>query len=285
MGVAITVVVATRDRRDALARTLARLAALPERPAVVVVDNGSSDGTVAMVHERYPEIRIAALGGNAGAAARTAGVRLAGTPIVAFADDDSWWETGALPRAQRLFDTCPRLALLAARVLVGEARRLDPVCTDMADSPLGRDADLPGPSVLGFVACGTVVRRDAFLAAGGFHPRFGVGGEEELLALDLRARGLGLAYVPDVVAIHEPSPARDPSRRRTVQARNALWVAWLRRRPAVAVRDTLAAARIALADPAVRRGLAEALRGLPWVLRERRVVPPDVEAAADALAA
>ena len=41
----VAVVVITRDRADDLLRTLDRLRRLPERPAVVVVDNGSGDGT------------------------------------------------------------------------------------------------------------------------------------------------------------------------------------------------------------------------------------------------
>ncbi|MGW7357269.1 glycosyltransferase family 2 protein, partial [Streptomyces sp. NPDC054802] len=40
-----SVVVITRDRRDQLLRTLDHLAALPERPVVIVVDNGSRGGT------------------------------------------------------------------------------------------------------------------------------------------------------------------------------------------------------------------------------------------------
>jgi N-acetylglucosaminyl-diphospho-decaprenol L-rhamnosyltransferase len=124
--------------------------------------------------------------------------------------------------------------------------------------------------VLGFVACGAVVRRRAFLAAGGFHPRYGVGGEETLLALDLAAAGHRLAYDDGVVFHHHPDPGPRANRSRTA-ARNDLWTAWLRRRPGPALRVTLAAAR--RADPA----LPAALRGLPWVLRERCPVPEAVE--------
>ena len=41
----VTVVIATRNRRDELLRTLGRLTALPEQPPVIMVDNGSSDGS------------------------------------------------------------------------------------------------------------------------------------------------------------------------------------------------------------------------------------------------
>src|SRR3712207_8738424 len=40
---------------------------------------------------------------------------------------------------------------------------LDPTCVAMARSPLDVGTSLPGPAVLGFVACGAVVRRDAYL--------------------------------------------------------------------------------------------------------------------------
>jgi GT2 family glycosyltransferase len=275
------VVVATRDRRESLLRTLARVAELPERPDVVVVDNGSRDGTPAAVAREHPRLRVIRLGANLGAAARTAGVRATPAPVVAFCDDDSWWAPGALALAAERFARYPRLALLAADVRVGVSGRRDPVSAAMAAAPLGRAHDLPGPSVLGFLACGAIVRRSAFLAAGGFHRRFGVGGEEELLALDLAAAGWGLAYDADVVAHHHPTVAGRGVRpgRGRVQLRNALWATWLRRPPVTAARRS---ARLLGAAGASRESLAaagEALAGLPWVLRERRPLPPAVERA------
>jgi GT2 family glycosyltransferase len=275
----VAVVVATRNRVNELLSTLAALEGLPERPPVVVVDNGSEDDTASWVRKRHPAVELVEAGRNLGAAARTLGARHAGLPYVAFADDDSWWAPGSLARAVALLERHPRLAVVAARVLVGPEERLDPVCTAMAASPLPPAADLPGPSVLGFVACGAVVRCSAFLAVHGFHPRFGVGGEEELLAVDLAARGWGLAYVDEVVAHHHPSPSRDPAGRRRVQVRNALWSAWLRRRPAGVAGQTTRLVAAALADPASRAGVLEAVRGLPWVVRERRPVSPELEAA------
>jgi hypothetical protein len=111
-----------------------------------------------------------------------------------------------------------------------------------------------------------------------------VGGEEELLSIDLAARGWGLAYVDEVVAHHHPSPSRDPSGRRRVQVRNALWSAWLRRPLDGAARRTAHLAALALHQPGTSSGLVLAMLGLPWVLRERRPVPRELEAAIRTLA-
>ncbi|MFF0250073.1 DUF2795 domain-containing protein [Streptosporangium sandarakinum] len=267
----VTVVVATRNRRRDLERSLPR----HEAP-VILVDNGSTDGTPAFVRERFPHVEVVEAGRNLGAPGRDLGVRLARTPYVAFADDDSWWAPGALARAADVLDAHPRLAVLAGRVLVGPEERPDPTCHGMAASPLPAEPDLPGPSVLGFLACGAVVRRDAHLAAGGFDDVVFFFGEEERLALDLAAAGWGLAYVDDVVAHHHPSPSRDPEGRRALAVRNAVLTAVMRRPWPVVARAVLTAAR---GGPAGRRGLRDAARRLPRALARRRTPPWRVEAA------
>ena len=280
----VCVVIATRNRGPELLGTLVRLRALPERPPIVVVDNGSTDGTAELVRAQHPEVQVVGLRRNWGGAARTVGARLVDSPYVAFSDDDSWWAPGALGRAVELLDRHPRLAVLAARVLVGPEERMDPVCEEMARSPLGQADYLPGPSVLGFIACGAVVRRSAFLEVGGFDARLGVGGEEELLSVDLAAGGWSLAHVEEVVAHHHPSPSRDPSGRRRVQMRNALWSTWLRRPLGGAARQTAHLSALALHQRGASSGLFLAMLGLPWVLRERRTIPQEVEAALRTLA-
>ncbi|MBA8952723.1 GT2 family glycosyltransferase [Actinomadura namibiensis] len=275
----VTVAVATRDRAAELRRSLAEHTATGDAAPVIVVDNASADETAAIAS--VAGARVIRLSRDLGAAARNLAVREAGTRYVAFADDDSWWEPGALDRAVEIMDAHPRAALLAARVLVGEQERPDPVSEAMARAPLGRPADLPGPSVLGFLACSVIVRRDAFLQVGGFSPVLRFGGEEELLALDLAAAGWGLAYVPELVVHHHPSPhGRDPAARRRREVRNRLLTAWLRRPLPVLGHQLLTA----LAGADGRRGALAAVRAFPAVARARRPVPPEVEAARAALA-
>ncbi|MHC3388624.1 glycosyltransferase family 2 protein [Streptomyces lavendulocolor] len=274
-----TVVVITHDRRDQLLGTLDRLAGLPERPPVIVVDNASTDGTPEAVTARHPAVTVLAAGGNLGACGRNLGVRHARTPYVAFSDDDSWWEPWALARAADLLDRHPRLGLLAAGVRVGPDGPPDPLNDLLAASPLAPAADLPGPPVLGFLACAAVARRKAYLQAGGYHPIFFVGGEETLLAYDLAAHGWGVCHSPDVVAVHSPVGGVRPGRP-AVQLRNAALTAWLRRPLAVALRHTRRLAVRARRDPEARAALRALAGRLPVALRERRALPPAVEAAA-----
>jgi GT2 family glycosyltransferase len=272
----VTVVMATRDRREQVLTTLGHLLDSAGRCPVVLVDNASSDGTPEAVEAHFPHVTVVRAPRNLGAPARTVGVRAARTEDVAFADDDSWWAPGAVARAADLFDAHPRLGLLAARMLVGPEEVLDDVCREMAASPLGTAPDLPGPSLLGFVACGAVVRRSAYLEVGGFSPVVFFLGEETVLAQDLVAAGWGLAYVDEVVAHHHPGMVTARPGRVRLQTRNALLSVWLRRPRRVSVRRTAALVRRS-GDPVVRGALLDALRRLPAALGDRRVLPPEVE--------
>jgi GT2 family glycosyltransferase len=273
----VSIVMITHNRQAEVLRTLKHTLDLPEQPAVILVDNDSSDGTPQAVAEQFPQVRLIKAGGNLGAAARTSGVRAATTPYVALSDDDTHWQPGSLRRAAELFDLQPRLAILTARVIVGREGREDPTCIEMLRSPLPCDPGMPGKPLLGFLAGASVVRRSAFLEAGGFEPRFFLGGEEELLAADLASRGWRLCYVPELVVRHYPSPHRDGNGRRWHLTRNALWFAWLRRPLVSAVRRTVRVARTGVWDRTKLHGFAAAFAGLPWVLRRRQVVPPAVE--------
>jgi N-acetylglucosaminyl-diphospho-decaprenol L-rhamnosyltransferase len=270
------VVIATRNRAFSLLETLERLASLPERPAVIVVDNASSDGTPEIVRFRFPDVRLIALDRNRSAAARNIGVETLECPYIAFCDDDSWWSPGSLTRAAEILEMYPRLGLVAGEVVLQPKGVPDPICEQMLRSPLSPRQPLPGPSVLGFIACGAVVRKEAFIQAGGFRERYGVGGEEELLAIDMAAEGWGLSYVPDVIAYHQPSAHRDARRRQDIVARNALWTTWLRRPAQVALLRTARFLIGALASRSLRR-VVWAAAGLTWTLKSRRVVPAWLE--------
>ncbi|MGY2083951.1 glycosyltransferase family 2 protein [Blastococcus sp. SYSU DS0539] len=265
----MTVVVITRNRRADVLATLSR----HEAP-VILVDNASTDGTVEAVRAAHPEVSVLPLDRNEGARARTLGAAHADTPFVAFADDDSWWAPGDLARAVMIMRAHPRLALLNARIAVGPEERLDTVCDEMSASPLGTLPDLPGPSLLGFVACAALVRTEAFEAVGGFDPVVRFPGEEERVALDLAAAGWGMSYVDEVTVHHHPSPRREaPERRQAGIWRSRLLTALMRLPVADVARLALRATR---AGRPGQEGLIRALPRVPAALLRRRPLPSSV---------
>src|SRR3712207_614094 len=187
----VGVVVITYQRREEALACVARLVARPERPPVVVLDNGSTDGTAAALRARFPEVDVVALGENMGAVGRNVGIERLDTPYVAFCDDDTWWEPGSLERAADVLDAHPALALVNARIVVEPYGTEDPIVAELRDSPVPGPDWLPGPALGSFLAGASVVRRGGRLAAGGVRGGLWGGGGGGGLARDPPAAGGG----------------------------------------------------------------------------------------------
>jgi hypothetical protein len=86
-----------------------------------------------------------------------------------------------------------------------------------------------------------------------------------------------MCYVEELIVHHTPSKIRQPTRRRQMGIRNMLWTTWLRRPVSRALVRTGTVLRSLPRDRASAVAVGEAVSGLPWVLRERRVVPPRAE--------
>jgi GT2 family glycosyltransferase len=271
------VVVLTHNRADEVEGTVEALLALPEQPQVIVVDNGSSDGTSARLRQRFGEIDLIVSPFNLGAAGRNLGVAHVTTDYVAFCDDDTSWEAGSLSRAVQWLDAFPRIGVLSARVAVGPTCEPDETCLSMKLSPLPR-VDLPGPSLVGYMAGASIFRTALFRAVGGYEPRLFIGGEEELVALDVLSNGYAIVYADELVLRHEPSSVRDGALRRRMLARNAAWVAWLRLPLTEALRITLRSLAQLRREGFFFRDAGTLLRALPWALKRRRVVSAAIQA-------
>jgi glycosyltransferase involved in cell wall biosynthesis len=105
----VSVVVATRNRRTVLARALASIDAQSFRDfEVVVVDDGSIDGTADWLRAERPAVCLVAVRTSCGAAAaRNRGVERACGEIVAFLDDDDAWRPSYLETQVAQFDAHP----------------------------------------------------------------------------------------------------------------------------------------------------------------------------------
>ena len=129
---------------------------------ILVVDDGSTDGSAGVARARGPRVRVVSQPPLGPGAARNRGVAEAAAPWIAFLDADDRW----LPSKLRL----QRDALLVtpgAVASIGAIRQF-------FSPELGR-ADVPTPEILaGVCTTALVVRRDAFLATGGYSTDPGV---------------------------------------------------------------------------------------------------------------
>ena len=93
------------------------------------------------------------------------------------------------------------------------------------------------------------------------------------MAGDLAAAGWELCYLPRA---DRPPPGQPPPATRSGGAdgiRNTLWTTWLRRPLRPALRRTVHLLRTVPRDRVSARGCWRRCAGMPWVLRERRVLP------------
>jgi GT2 family glycosyltransferase len=271
----VSVVVLTYNRADQVLDTLARLTALPDSIDIVVVDNASSDGTAQRIEADFPQVELIIAPGNLGAAGRNLGVARVRTEYVAFCDDDTWWSPGSLSRAADILDAAPRVAVLNARVVVGEHGAADDTCELMRTSPLP-SYGLPGPALIGYMAGACVFRTDVFRQVGGYERKLFIGSEESLVSLDVLSLGHEIVYVDELVLHHHPSPLRDSQQRRRLLARNAAWVAWMRLPFIEALRATQHALHVFRKERTLTRDLPALIKGIAWALTRRRVIPARV---------
>jgi GT2 family glycosyltransferase len=297
----VTIVIPNWNGRDWLPSCLESVAAQELAPAeVIVVDNGSDDGSLEYLRAEHRHVRVLTLERNTGFAhAANRGLQAAHGEFVAMVNTDVVLAAEWLRRMVEALSERSDAAAAACKMLDrGEPARVydagDVLRRDGACEQRGRFAlddgrwDTPG-EVFGACAGAALYRREAVASIGGFDERYFAYLEDVDLALRLRLAGWTCLYEP-AVALHaaETSSSRLAGGHLYLVERNTLVLVakafparWL---PLVAYRQA-AWGYHALRDRRLGwhvRGAAAALGLLPAALRERGVlrrgarVPVDV---------
>src|SRR3954451_23891766 len=108
----VSVVVVTYDSGEWIERCLASVAGLE----TVVVDNGSRDGTVELVRERFPGVRLIERENDGLAAGWNAGIAATDRPYVLLLTSDAWLAEGAAARLVAFGDAPPDAAVVGPRL-------------------------------------------------------------------------------------------------------------------------------------------------------------------------
>src|SRR5512134_170981 len=109
----VSAVVVTYEGLPHVERTLESVAGLE----TVVVDHGSTDGTVERVRERFPEARVVEQENLGLAAGWNRGIRETAAPYVLVLNSDAWVVGDAAGRLARFAEGLPRAAWVAPRLL------------------------------------------------------------------------------------------------------------------------------------------------------------------------
>ncbi len=237
-----------QDELDACLQSLVGHTA-PFETTITVVDNGSSDGTVALLRQRWSSVQLIEAGDNLGfARANNVGIRATRSEFVLLLNPDTVVPPGAIATLMRALATHPEAAAAGPR-LIDEAGfpelsfgwKISPF-GELRQKVLGslyrrrirsvvrhvdRWARSAGEREWVSGAC-LLLRRADLEAVGLLDERFFMYTEDVDLCLQLRGRGRTILFIPQAEVIHlrGRSAGRNP---RTEQVRRQSQVAFYRK--------------------------------------------------------
>jgi GT2 family glycosyltransferase len=219
-GVTVAVVVVTWNRRDLLRSCLQSLTLqkLKQPFEVVVVDNGSEDGSADMVEKEFSQspvfrLRLIRNTENRGfCAANNQGFQASNAELVALLNNDAEAQAEWLAALADAFNGRPEIGMAASKILVYE----DPRRIDKAGHLIYLDGQNRGrgsgeldagqydrmEEVLWPDGCAAMYRREMLDQIGGFDEDFFAYADDAELGLRARIAGWKCLYIPDAIVRH-----------------------------------------------------------------------------------
>lgn len=220
------------------------LACLPTLPGagadeIVVVDCGSSDGSVAAVRDEHPGVTVLELANVGYGQGANAGVRATSAPFVAVANADTRFDGGALTVLADALEQAQDVAAVGPQVRYPDGRRQASARTfptlgqAAAHAVLGlwwpgnrwtrayrqSDVDPEQPRDVDWLSgCALLLRREAFDQVGGFDPGYWMYVEDVDLGYRLRQAGWRIRFEPAAGVEHEVGASAGQKRSQMVIA-------------------------------------------------------------------
>ncbi len=207
------------------------------RLSILVVDNGSTDDSVAFLRREYPEVRLIRNASNLGfAGGNNAGIRACETPYLIILNNDTDLFPGCVAELKRAMDRDGSIGACASRIMLKfEENRIDSagiaVCPDGLALGRGRmetpEGFLREREVFFSSGCCSLFRKSMLDEIGHYDEDFFAYAEDTDLGWRARARGWKCMYVPTAAVNHHHSGSggsHSPLKAYLVE-RNRIWVA------------------------------------------------------------
>lgn len=189
---------------------------------MIVVDNGSTDGTAQMVYEKFPEVNVVRLHKNTGMTGYNVGFATARGKYVIMLDDDSHLAPEAVETMVNLWEAGAEdnIGVMAFRVMNPHLGSLVTHLWEerLCHAPPGREREITS-----FAACGAAVRRDVLDRVGYFDDDFFIYATEDDLAIRIWDAGYKIIYEPRCLSYHRESRKQRSWKRYGRGFRNAAW--------------------------------------------------------------
>jgi len=217
---------------------------------VILVDNGSDDGSVEFVHAYYPNVQTICLPDNVGfSAANNIAIRTVDTRYVALLNNDAVPHPSWLKELVETLEANPGVGFAASKMLFYDRRHLiDRAGDGYTDAGValmrGRDMTADGfnrcEPVFGACAGAALYRTDMLGDIGLFDEDFFLLYEDVDLSFRAQLRGYRCLYVPNAIVYHKISRSvvRDSPLSVYYGHRNVEWV-YLKNMPAHLVARTI----------------------------------------------
>jgi GT2 family glycosyltransferase len=258
MSPAVAICIATHNRCEELARTLRQIATLEPAPgALVIVADGCTDGTVALVRDLAPHAQLIEHAAARGSiASRNEAAAACACEVFLSLDDDSYpLEKDFLAKVSAQFAGHPRLAVLSF------PQRSDEFPESLAATNFG-----PSLFTGSYANSGAAIRRAAFEELGGYPDFFFHAYEEPDFALRCVAAGWQVRHETSLTVRHHfTGVQRNEVRTHQRHARNEIWSVLLRC-PAPQLFGVLLFRTLRQAGYAARRGISWLVREPAWWL-------------------
>jgi glycosyltransferase involved in cell wall biosynthesis len=261
-----TVVITTKNRRDELRIALESAIRQSANPEVLVIDDGSTDGTEKMIRTDFPEVRLHRTERSLGyIVQRNRAAALAAGEIILSIDDDAAFSTPSVVEQTLAEFGSPRVGAVAIPYLNVNKENL------LLQRAPASDAIYVTSE---FVGTAHALRRDLFIALGGYREFLFHQGEERDYCIRMLNSGYLVRLGSSDPIHHFESPRRDFRRMDLYGRRNDVLFAWhnapLSKLPSHLIGTTLLGMRFGLKVGRPLRMSIGLLRGWAAILHELR---------------